>query len=330
MRRRFLMWALFAAWTASAEEVVVYTALDEYYSAPVFAAFEEKTGIDVRPVYDTEASKTTGLVNRLIAEQRRPRADVFWNNEVAQTIVLKEKGVLAPYASPAGETIPEAFKDPEHYWTGLAARARVVIYNTDQVDTPPASIADLLDPAWKGKAAIANPLFGTTRTHASALFAAWGEERAKAFFAGLKENDVAVLPGNAQVRDMVGQGVYAWGLTDTDDANGGVLDGLPVAWRFPDQGENALGTLLIPNAVSLIEGAPNPEQGRRLIDYLLSAEVEAALAKSRSLQIPLHPGVEKPGAVPDIEDIRAMEVTFDAVAQVMEGTARYLQEQFLR
>ena len=79
--------------------VIVYTSVDRNYSEQVFKDFENKTGIKVKAVYDTEASKTTGMVNRLIAEKENPVADVFWNGEFAQTILLKEKGILARHTS---------------------------------------------------------------------------------------------------------------------------------------------------------------------------------------------------------------------------------------
>lgn len=310
--------------------VVVYTALDEMYSRPILDAFEEETGIAVRAVYDTEAAKTTGLVTRLIAEQRRPRADVFWNNEVAQTILLKNKGVIEPYLSPAAAAIPAQFKDPEGYWTGFAARARVIIYNTDIVRGAPTSVRDFLKPEWSGRTAIALPLFGTTATHAAALFALWGDEEAKEFFRDLLENDVAVLAGNATVRDMVARGEYAIGLTDTDDANGAVEDGLPARWLLPDQEEGGIGTLVIPNTVALIKGGPNPDGGKKLIDFLLSPEVEGKLARMRSIQIPLNPSVQTPDNVPDLAKIRTIGVSFDAIAENMADAAAFVKEEFLR
>lgn len=309
--------------------VVIYASLDEMYSRPILDDFEDQMGIKVLAQYDSEAAKTTGIVNRLIAERNRPRADVFWNNEVAQTIVLKNEGILETYASPAAASIPDRFKDAENYWTGFAARARVIIYNTDEVVEPPRSISDLLDPEWSGKAAIANPLFGTTATHAAALFVLWGGEEAAAFFEGINQNDIAVLPGNATVRDLVARGEYAWGLTDTDDANGGVQDGFPVAWHLPDQEAGEIGTLLIPNTVALIKGGPNPEHAKRLIDYLLSPEVEARLAEGRSMQIPLNPTVSMPENISPIDEIRTMEVSFDDVAGKMRDTAVFIQEDFL-
>lgn len=311
-------------------EVVVYTALDELYSQPILDHFESETGIRVRALYDTEASKTTGLVSRLLAERDRPRADVFWNNEVAQTILLKNEGILEPRELPNGTRIPEPFKDPEHYWTGFAARARVIIYNTNLTDDPPASIYDFIDPKWKGKLAIAKPLFGTTATHAAALFSAWGDEKAEAFFNALRANDVAVLAGNATVRDRVAAGEFVAGLTDTDDANGAVEDGKPVAWHFPDQAEGGLGTLVIPNTVALIHGAPNLEEGHRLADFLVSWSVEQRLARARSIQIPLNPMVETAGNTPKLEDIRAMDVDWDAVAEALPRAARFVKESFLQ
>ena len=68
-----------------AEQVVVYTSLDQIFSEPVLREFEKETGIKVRAVYDVEATKTTGLVNRLIAEKNNPQADVFWNSEVGRS-----------------------------------------------------------------------------------------------------------------------------------------------------------------------------------------------------------------------------------------------------
>lgn len=313
-----------------APAVVVYTALDEMYSQPILAAFTEQTGIRVLPVYDTEASKTTGMVSRLIAERDRPRADVFWNNETAQTIILKNKGILEAYHSPSAESIPDTFKDPEGFWTGFAARGRVIIYNTDLVKEPPSSIRDLLKPEWAGRAAIANPLFGTTATHAAALFAAWGDNEAKAFFQGLKDNQIAILAGNATVRDHVASGEYAWGLTDTDDANGAVEDGRPAKWVYPDQGPDGLGTLVIPNTVALVKGAPHPDAAQKLIDYLLSPQVEEALSKMRSIQIPLNPNVVASERVPKVSDTRTMAITFDEIAARMESTAVFVKEEFLQ
>jgi iron(III) transport system substrate-binding protein len=238
-------------------------------------------------------------------------------------------GVLEAYRSPAAGAIPDAYKDPNGYWTGFAARGRVVIYNTNLTDGPPRSVRDFLDPKWSGKAAIANPLFGTTAMHAAALFAVWGENEAKDFFRRLKANNIAVLPGNATVRDLVARGEYAVGLTDTDDANGAIEDGYPVGWHLVDARPDGLGALIIPNTVALIRGGPNPDAARKFIDFLLSPEVELALSRMRSLQIPLNPAVQPPETVPKLAEIRMMDVTFDAVGNAMAHSSLFIQNEFL-
>ncbi len=313
-----------------ADEVVVYTSLDQVFSEPVLEAFEKEKGIKVRAVYDVEASKTTGLVNRLIAEKPYPRADVFWNSEVSRTLVLKEKGVLMPYGSPSAADIPERFKDPDGYWIGFAARARILIYNSEMVSPEdlPESVFDLTKPGWKGKVTMAYPLFGTTATHVAAWYAALGPERTESYLRALKANDVLIVDGNAMTRNLVARGEVPLGFTDTDDANVAIQQGKSVGMIFPDK--DGLGTLLIPNTVALVAGGPNPEQGRRLIDYLLSRAVEQHLAFSHSMQIPLRKDVKRPAHVPPYEAIRAMKVDYGDIARNLAPSARFSRELFAR
>ncbi|MFH1739407.1 MAG: extracellular solute-binding protein [bacterium] len=335
MKRIFCCWLAILVIAGSlftyAAEVVVYTALDQIYSEPLLKQFEETTGIRVLPVYDTESNKTVGLVNRLIAEKANPQCDVFWNNEIARTLVLKQKGILAPYISPAAEEIPATFKDPKHYWTGFAARARIIIVNTDLVseDHMPQSIWDLADPRWYGQTAIANPLFGTTSTHAAALFAKLGPEKAKKYFLAIKKNKTIVAAGNATVRDMVARGEIPFGMTDTDDANGAIEDGRPVRIVVPGQEKEGMGVLVIPNTVSLIAGAPHEKEGQRLIDFLLSAETEKHLAGCRSVQIPLRPGVPVPYNVLKLDDLAVFDIRYEQIAEFLPESTKFIHEEFL-
>ena len=143
---------------------------------------------------------------------------------------------------------------------------------------------------------MAKPLFGTTATHAACLFAAWGDRKAKEFFEKLKRNEVQILSGNKQVAMTVAGGRADFGLTDTDDALIEVEKGMPVVIVYPDQDAGGLGTLFIPNTLAIIHGGPNPAAARRLVDYLLSPEVESTLAAGPSAQIPLNPNVQCPTA----------------------------------
>lgn len=323
---------IFLAWfsTGYCAEVVVYTSMDQVFSQPILQDYEQKTGVKVKAVYDVEAAKTTGLVNRLIAEKSRPRCDVFWNSEIGKTIVLREKGVLAPYASPAAKEIPSFLKDKADCWTGFAARARVLVYNTEMLQESdlPKSIFELTQPQWRGKVAMAYPLFGTAATHTAAMFTTFGQEKAKDFLKALKANDVVIVDGNSVVRDLVVEGRLPIGITDTDDVNVAIQSGKPVKMIYPDKA--GVGTLLIPNTVALIKNAPNPEQGKKFIDYLLSKETESRLSFSESANIPVRDGVKTPPHVPAYSSIKAMAVDYYQVADTMPAAARFCQTVFVR
>lgn len=269
-------------------EVVVYTAHDRTLSSPILDRFEQETGIRVRAVYDAEAAKTTGLVNRLIARRDHPDADVFWNNEIIQTIRLQDLGLLSPYDSPAAARFDESWRDPDRCWTAFAGRLRLVIVNTELIDTPsPLGLRALADERWRGRAALAVPLFGTTLTHMAVVRHEIGDDAFIDLLHGIRDNDVKLAPGNGPVRDLVSLGAVHWGLTDTDDAYAAMLEEAPVDVALPDG-----RVILIPNTVSVINGAPNRAEAETLVDFLLSPGVERELAESRAAQIPLGAGVQ--------------------------------------
>ena len=310
----------------SSPEVVVYTSEDQVFSEPVLKDFEKTSGIKVRAVYDTEETKSTGVALRIVAERDRPQADVFWANEPLRTVILQKQGLLEAYRSPSADGIPARYRDPDGYWTGFAARARVILYNTNEVkeNEAPSSVRDLVDPRWKGRAGLANPLFGTTTTQVAALAALWGEPAAKTFLDGIKANGVKLVTSNGEAKDLVASGELAWAFTDTDDASEAVEQHKPVAVVYPDQ--TGIGTLVMPNAVALVKGAPHSEPGKKLIDYLLSRQVEEKLAKSTAAQMPLHPNVSVPPNVKPVSTIKDMAVTYSTLGKTIDQILPYLRQ----
>jgi iron(III) transport system substrate-binding protein len=164
-----LTFFLFIACKKQQPEVVVYNTVDQIFSEPVLQDFEKETGIKVRAIFDTEETKSTGILNRLLAEKDNPQADVFWSGDPVRTIVLKDEGILANVNPENAQEIPAHFRDST--WIGFSARARVLIYNKNLLaeDAVPKSIFDLTNNRYRGIAAIANPLFGTTTFHVAAL-----------------------------------------------------------------------------------------------------------------------------------------------------------------
>jgi iron(III) transport system substrate-binding protein len=303
---------------AEARTVVVYCSADKEFAEPIFRAYESKSGVKVLPLYDTEETKTAGLTARLVAEKQSPRADVFWSSDTSRAVALLDQGVTANYIPSTAANIPDRYKAPDGRWTGFAGRIRVLLYNTDRVKSNevPRSIRDLAEPRWKGRVALANPHFGTTSFHIAALFVKWGDTQTTEFLKRLKENDVVIAAGNADVKDRVADGRVDLGIMDEDDAVVAVRDKKPVAITILDQdGSDPLGTPLMPNVVLLIRNTPNVQEARRFIDFLVSPETEKMLAESDAAQFPLHPDVGGPILLPQLSNIRTMDVDYLEVSR---------------
>jgi len=305
-------------------EVVIYVSEDQVFSEPILRNFEIDTGIKVKAVYDTEETKSTGAMNRLIAEKNNPQADVYWANEPIRAVVLKQKEISAPYFSANAQGIPSLFKDTEGYWTGFSARARVFVVSGK--DEAPKSILDYTNEKWKNKSVIANPLFGTTTAWVASLFTVWGDEKAKEFIEKMKENGVKISTSNGESATLVVHKEFVFSLVDSDDSPNAIRSGKQVIQIYPDQDKGGLGCLVLPNAAVLIKGCSNPENGKKLIDYLLSPETERKLAFADCAQIPLHEGVQTPSDVRKIEDIKTMKVDYEKVAKKLQEIQPYLKK----
>jgi iron(III) transport system substrate-binding protein len=200
---------------------------------------------------------------------------------------LKEKGVLQPYKGEGYNRIPAAFKDPDGHWAGFAARLRVFIVNTDKMEATEEAVRARLESNDLSRVAIAKPLFGTTLTHYSVLWHLLGGERLQQWHVGSRQRGIRELGGNAQTMKLVAEGTCDVGFTDTDDFFVAKDAGKPVAMVPATVADGR--TICIPNTVAIINGTKRFEQAQRLVDFLLSAETEIALANSQARQIPLGP-----------------------------------------
>jgi iron(III) transport system substrate-binding protein len=312
------------------KEIVIYASVDQVFSEPILKKYEKQSGIRILPVYDVEAAKTTGLVNRIIAEKKRPQADVFWSGEFAQTIMLKEKGLLAPYKSISAGDIPSQYVDKDACWTGFAGRARVLLINTKLVSATdyPRNIFDLLQDKWPAsQIGIAYPLFGTTATEAAALYVTLGQEKGSDYYDKLHDRGVHVVAGNSEVRDLVSSGQLMMGLVDTDDACGALAKGAPVAIHY--LGQDDMGTLVIPNTVALIAGAPHPNEAKAFIDFLLSREVTKLLIESGWSHIPLRAMDVRSKCLSNAQ-IKGMNVRLEDVSAQMEFSKKDLAKIYIQ
>ena len=265
------------------------------------ASSAKQTGIKARAVYDSEAVKTVGLANRLLAERQHPQCDVFWGNEELRTRQLAAQGVFR-------ET---------NGWAAFGYRSRRIVINTNRLSlaAAPRSLLELTNETWRGKVALAYPQFGTTATHFHALRQYWGDERWQAWCRALAANKPLLVDGNSVVVKMVGRGEAWVGLTDSDDVAAGQAEGLPIA-PLPMSEE----TLLIPNTVAVVRGAPHPEAAQRLFEYLQQREVVQQLVAAHALEGFSASAVSTP----------TLKVDWDALLRDLEATTAELNAIFLR
>lgn len=290
---------LLACRPTSRTEVILYASQDQVYAEPLLRRFTQRTGIEVRAIYDSEAVKSVGLANRLLSESPSPRADVYWSNDELRTRQLAAAGVFA-------ET---------NGWASFGRRSRQWVIRTEsraQLPSPP-SLLDLTNASWRGRFTLASPLFGSTATHFSVLRQIWGEPAWKRWIAALLANQPLVVEGNSLVVRMVARGQAVIGLTDSDDIAAAQREGLPVqGLPLPTAGWN------LRNGVGLIRGAPHLIPGRALVDFLLSSEALQALQEVNALERE----TEEPG--------QATEVDWERLLRELPATSEHLRVSFLR
>ena len=283
------------------DQVIAYCAQDQNYAEPILREFAKQTGVNAPAVYDSEAVKTVGLANRLLAERPHPRCDVFWGNEELRTRQLAVQGVFR-------ET---------NGWAALGYRSRRIVINTNRLSaaSAPRSLLDLTNEVWRGKVALAYPQFGTTATHFHALRQHWGDATWEAWCRALAANKPFLVDGNSVVVKTVGRGDAWVGLTDSDDIASAQAEGMPVA-PLPITEE----TLLIPNTVGVVRGAPHPQAAQRLYEFLQQPEVVRQLVTARALE----------GVSANEVAVPTLKVNWDALLRDLEGTTAKLNTIFLR
>lgn len=281
--------------------LVVYTSQDTVYAAELFKQFTAETGVEVRAVYDSEAVKTVGIANRLLAERRRPQCDVFWNNEELRTRQLAVEGVFAEKSG----------------WSAFGYRSRRLVINTNLIALAdaPRQFTDLTNTVWRGRFALAYPLFGTTATHFLALRSRGLETDWQEWCRALAANQPMIVDGNSVVVRQVGRGEVAIGMTDYDDIAAGQREGLPVA-AVPISAD----ALLIPNTIGLIRGGPNPAVGRQFIAWLTKPESIRRLRELNAIE----------GIDPDQVNAPTLSPNWPVMLSELERGTAELKQAFLR
>jgi iron(III) transport system substrate-binding protein len=284
----------------------MYSALDTNETKLYIPEFEKDTGIKVEWVRMSAGE----VLARVRAEGKNPQASVWFGGPSQEHIAAKKFGLLAPYKPGIDWALPANGHDAEWHWVGYYFGAIGFGSNSNILKKinaePPTSWEDLLKPAFKKQIAIAFPYTsGTSYTVLATLVQMWGEDKAFDYWKKMNANIHHYDKSGSAPVTQAGLGEVGVALSFSHDIIAkGSAKGYPVVMTFPKE-----GTGYEIGAMSLIKGGPEPELGKKFIDWALS--VRAQNLMQQWYRIPLNPkATVAPGAV-KADQVKL--INFDAV-----------------
>ncbi|MFV1874161.1 extracellular solute-binding protein [Nioella sp.] len=280
---------------ATAQELNIYSSRHYDTDEALYSGFEEATGITINRI-EGDADE---LMARMQAEGRNSPADIFITVDVSRLNRAVDAGLLQPVDSDVLEArIPANLQDSENRWFGFSQRSRILFYNTDLVDTPPATYADLANPAYEGLVCIRSSTNTYNQTLLASIIAHEGEEAARDWAEGVVRNFARSPQGGDtdQIRGVAsgecGVAVsntyyYVRSLRDQVD---GVTEHLDViGYVFPDQDGN--GAHMNVSGAGVAVHSPNRDAAVAFLEYLASDAAQIYFSSGNN-EYPAVEGVE--------------------------------------
>lgn len=302
---------------AQSNELVLYCSVDENWCRAMSEAFQRETGITV--LMTRRSSGETFA--QIAAEQGQPRGDVWWGGTGDPHLQAAEEGLTEEYRSPMLDELQDwAVRQAEtsgFRTVGIYAGALGYGFNSDLVDDPaPACWADLLEERFRDDIQVANPnSSGTAYTMLATFVQLFGEDEAFAFMADLHQNiSQYTQSGSAPIR-AAATGETAVGIVFMHDAVAQAVQGAPIVTVAPCE-----GTGYEVGSMSIIAGAPNPENAQIWYDWALSAQAQEIGATANSYQVPSNLNAATPPEAPDLGDIKLIDYDFARFGSSEERT----------
>jgi iron(III) transport system substrate-binding protein len=302
--------------------VVVYSGRSEELVGPILAQFEEATGIRVEVRY----GDTAELAATILEEGANSPADLFFGQDAGALGALGAEGRLAALPQDLLGLVDPRFRSQAGEWVGVTGRARVLAYDTRDLDASdlPASILDLTDPKWRGRIGWV-PTNASFQAFVTGLRQLRGDEAARAWLEGMLANEPRVYEKNGQALEAVRAGevdaalINHYYLFQAQQSSG---EAYPVEDHFFTGGDP--GALVNVAGVGILDTAARPEAARRLVKFLLSTEAQTYFS-SQTFEYPLVTGVEADPRLPTLAEIESPDIDLSDLAD-LQGTLRMLQE----
>ena len=305
-------------------ELVVYSGREEELVEPLFERFEEETGIDV----DVRYADSAELAATIAEEGGNSPADVFFAQDPGSLGAVDDQ--LAELPEGVLDRVAPEFRDSNGHWVGTSGRARVLVFNTDELtaDEVPDSVFDLTDPTWKGKVGLP-PTNASFQAFVTAMRLDVGDERTKEWLEALKENDPKFYERNTPVVEAVASGEIEVGLVNhyylylvkAEQADA------PIENKYlPGDDPGALVSVA---GAGILESAEHPDAAERFVEFLLADEQQRFYTEeAEEAEIPLVEGIDSKEGVPTLEELagRGPDVDLSSFGAELEKTLELLNE----
>lgn len=311
------------AGSSSGGTLTIYSGRSENLVAPIIEQFETASGIDVEVRY----GGTSELAATILEEGNNSPADVFFAQDAGALGALAKEGRLAPLPESILDLVPAYLESQQGDWIGISGRARVLVYNTDELTEAdlPADHWGLTDPAWRGRIGWA-PTNASFQSFVTAMRVLEGEERTREWLEGIIANNPAVFDGNAPIVEAVAAGEISVGLTNHYYlyrflAEQG--DSFPARnYHFPTAGA---GTMINVAGVGILTTSDQSEAAQQFVEYLLGTEAQQYFA-SETHEYPLIAAdIEMPDHLVPLDQINTPDLDLSDLDD-LEGTLQLLQD----
>ena len=301
-------------------KLVIYSAREETLVGPLIQQFEEAIGIDVGVKYGSNA----GLAATIREEGSNSPADVYFATDPGLLGAMSE--LLAELPDETLNRVPPEVRSREGKWVGISGRARVVVYNSENLSEAdlPNSILDFTDPKWKGRIGWP-PTNGSFQAFVTAMRVTLGEEATRRWLEGIQANEPRTYPKNTPIVKAAAQGEI-----DVGFVNHYYLfrflqeEGEDFAARNYHPRGHDLGATMLVNGAGILSTSKNVENAQRFLNFMLS-QVGQQYFASRTFEYPLVEGVTTHRLLVPLAQLELPAVDLSQLSDV-QGTQKLLRE----
>jgi len=305
------------------DDLVVYSSRTSSLVQPLLEQYAEQTGVNIRVRYASTAS----LVATLLEEGDNSPADVIYLAEPSGWAVLSDAGVLSQLADDLMERVDPRFRSPKGEWIGTSGRSKVVVYNVENVVPErdlPQSIMDFTDPKWRDRIGWA-PTHGEWQISLMAIRLLKGEEAARSWLKGIKDNNPRSYPNLISIVQAVASGEVDVGFVNHYYVPRLIAEeGEGLGARNYYLGKGDPGAAVDVAGVAIHRSTGSRKSAEDFVGYMLDVSAQQYFAE-QTHEYPLSAGVSPSGDLPPLSELDPPHIDLADLSD-LEGTIALLRD----